>query len=87
MNQDLVSLTDILALMRAGQWHRAHDLVQRDPSTEAAWLHALLHVQEGDLEDAEYWYGKAGRNFRARGSLNDELRDFEASLPAPKLPS
>jgi hypothetical protein len=24
-----------------------------------AWLHGTLHIQEGDLEDAEYWYGKA----------------------------
>ena len=76
----MIPLLDILALMREGQWTEAHNLVQRDESTTAAWLHALLHVQEGDLEDAEYWYGKAGRNFRSRGSLNEELDALEAYL-------
>jgi len=37
-------------------------------------------VQEGDLEDAEYWYGKAGRHFRSRGTLAQELDLLEAHL-------
>jgi hypothetical protein len=72
-----------VALMREGQWNEAHKLVQLDDSSTAAWLHALLHVQEGDLEDAEYWYGKSGRNFRSRGSLSEELDALEASLRGP----
>jgi hypothetical protein len=67
--------------MREGRWKEAHDLVQRDDSVLAAWLHGILHIQEGDLEDAEYWYGKANRNFRSRGSLAEELERFEAALP------
>jgi hypothetical protein len=43
-------------------------------------LHGLLHVQEGDLEDAEYWFGRAGRNFRSRGTLDEELERLEAVL-------
>lgn len=76
----MTPLLDILALMRQGQWNEAHNLVQLDDSATAAWLHALLHVQEGDLEDAEYWYGKAGRHFRSRGELSAELDALEASL-------
>jgi len=76
-------LTHILALMREGKWNEAHNLVQDDESSTAAWLHALLHVQEGDLEDAEYWYGKAGRHFRSRGTLREELAALEASLRGP----
>lgn len=60
--------------MRAGQWNQAHNLVQLDDSSAAARLHALLHVQEGDLEDAEHWYGKAGRNFRGRGARSARNR-------------
>lgn len=74
------ALLDILALMRAGQWDEAHRLIQHDSSEAAAWLHALLHVQEGDLEDAEYWYGKAGRHFRSRASLAQELDLLEQQL-------
>ena len=73
-------LLQIIALMRKGQWIEAHNQVQLDDSEAAAWLHALLHVQEGDLEDAEYWYGKAGRNFRSRSSLSEELNALETRL-------
>jgi hypothetical protein len=39
--------------------------------------------QEGDLEDAEYWYGNANRHFRSRGTLEEELALFEAALMKP----
>lgn len=71
----------VLVLMRSGRWIEAHNLVQTDDSPLAAWLHGILHVQEGDLEDAEYWYGKADRHFRSRGTLDEELERFEAELP------
>lgn len=79
----MAPLLQILSLMREGRWDEAHDLVQRDDSSSAAWLHALLHVQEGDLENAEYWYGKTGRDFRSRGALSEELDALEASLRGP----
>lgn len=33
------------------------------------------------MEDVEYWYGQAGRHFRSRGSLEEELERLEAALP------
>ena len=80
----MTPLHRIVALMRDGNWDEAHNLVQRDDSRSAAWLHGLLHVQEGDLENAEYWYGRAGRNFRDRGPLSEELDALEASLRGPE---
>lgn len=74
-------LRQVLVHLRAGQWTEAHNLVQQDDSPLAAWLHGILHIQEGDLEDAEYWYGKAHRHFRSRGTLAEELESFEAALP------
>lgn len=71
----------VLALLHAGRWSEAHDLVQKDDSATAAWLHGILHLQEGDLEDAENWYLRADRNFRNRGTLTQELALFEQSLP------
>ena len=44
-----------------GAWEIAHELVQNDPSREAAWVHAHLHRVEGDLSNAAYWYRKAGQ--------------------------
>ncbi|MBT9463640.1 hypothetical protein [Hydrogenophaga sp.] len=76
----MVTLRHIVDLMRQGHWKEAHDLVQDDGSPLAAWLHGILHIQEGDLEDAEYWYGNANRHFRSRGTLEEELALFEATL-------
>lgn len=73
-------LRQVLVHLRAGLWREAHNLVQNDDSSMGAWLHGILHIQEGDLEDAEYWYGKADRRFRSRGSLEEELERFEAAL-------
>lgn len=75
-------LRQVLVHLRAGRWTEAHNLVQQDDSPLAAWLHGIVHLQEGDLEDAEYWYEKAGRKFRQRASLAEELASFEAALSA-----
>lgn len=74
-------LRQVLIHLHAGQWVEAHNLVQQDDSPLAAWLHGIVHIQEGDLEDAEYWYGKADRHFRSRGTLAEELERFEAAMP------
>ncbi len=80
MSDATADLREILALMRAGQWNAAHDRVQRHEGLAAAWLHGLLHLQEGDLEDAENWYERAGQRFRQRGTLEEEMIRFEAEL-------
>lgn len=80
----MTTLHEVLTHMRAGRWNEAHRLVQDipdDPAHLGAWLHGILHIQEGDLEDAEYWYGQADRHFRSRGSLDEELEHLEALLP------
>lgn len=74
-------LRQALLHIRSGRWDEAHTLVQSDESQLAAWLHGILHVQEGDLGNAEYWYGQAGRDFSRRGTLDEELERFEAGLP------
>jgi hypothetical protein len=76
----MTHLQAVLTSMRAGSWYEAHNLVQDDTSELGAWLHGILHIQEGDLEDAEYWYGKANRNFRQRGTLQEEIERFEVHL-------
>lgn len=76
------TLEQTLSLLHAGQWNAAHQRVQDDPSALGAWLHGILHVVEGDLEDAEYWYGQAGRSFHGRGTLAEEIRALESALAA-----
>lgn len=76
-------LLALLAQLQAGNWQAAHDGVQRHEGLLAAWLHGLVHLQEGDLEDAENWYDRAGRRFRQRGSFDEELALLRAALQAP----
>lgn len=45
-----------------GNWDRAHAVAQSIETADAAWVHAHLHRQEGDLENAGYWYRRAGRS-------------------------
>ena len=61
-----------------GEWERAHDAVQPD-GAECAWVHAVLHRDEGDLPNASYWYGIAGRA-AARGAVRDEYLTIAAVL-------
>lgn len=75
-------LQAVFTLLRAGHWEAAHQQVQQHEGLLAAWLHGLLHLQEGDLEDAENWYERAGRRFRQRGDWHEELARFEAALNA-----
>ncbi len=70
-----------LSLVAAGNWQAAHDLVEDDPSPEAAWVHAHLHRVEGDLGNAGYWYRRAGKP-QATISLEEERRAIEKALGA-----
>ena len=46
---------------RGGNWDKAHRMVQEIDTAEAAWIHAYLHRVEGDLDNAAYWYRRAGK--------------------------
>src|SRR5262245_12909959 len=43
-----------------GDWAGAHGTVDSLETREAARVHAYLHRKEGDLDNARYWYGRAG---------------------------
>src|SRR5687767_4538908 len=44
-----------------GDWDTAHELAQAQQGPDGAWVHAWLHRLEGDLGNADYWYGRATR--------------------------
>jgi hypothetical protein len=44
-----------------GDWDKAHGIVMKEDSRDAAWVHAYLHRVEGDLDNAGYWYRTARR--------------------------
>ena len=67
------SLTRALDFLAAGEWPRAHEIVQEDKSELAAWLHGIVHTLEGDLDNARYWYRRAGRDFPGRDAVQQEI--------------
>jgi hypothetical protein len=64
-----------------GEWARAHECAQADPGAAASAVHAYLHRKEGDLENARYWYSRAGRP-AASGSLQAEWDALVRELAA-----
>ena len=44
----------------AGDWQRAHRIVQSQSGRQSALIHAYLHRKEGDFANAGYWYDQAG---------------------------
>jgi len=73
----------LIALWHAGrgEWNAAHDLVGDDASRAAAWVHAWLHREEGDLDNAGYWYRRAQRPAE-HGDLRAEWRRIVTELLA-----
>jgi hypothetical protein len=49
--------------LRKGEWEKAHAIVQEDESPLGCWAHGIVHMQEGDLSNARYWYRRAHRGF------------------------
>lgn len=62
-----------------GDWEGAHNLAQGVDSADGAWVHAYLHRKEGDVDNARYWYGRAGRP-AVSGGLEDEWREIARAL-------
>lgn len=76
-----------IARLRAGDWRGAHETVQEIEGTEAARLHGLLHRIEGDLDNARYWYRRAGVALETTVTVDEELRRIEALLDRREEPS
>ncbi|RZK79628.1 MAG: hypothetical protein EOO92_08960 [Pedobacter sp.] len=59
----------------AGDWKKAHDLIDHLQDRQSAHIHAYLHRKEGDLWNADYWYAKAGKKCPGF-PLNEEWQEL-----------
>lgn len=66
-------LEQALAHLATGAWQSAHEIVQKESSTLAAWLHGIVHLLEGDLDNARGWYRRANREFPGADAVPDEI--------------
>jgi len=59
----------------AGDWHKAHEIVQQDEHDPmACWIHAVLHKIEGDSWNSRYWYARTDHRYEEWRDTPSELR-------------
>ena len=67
-------LRSAVAHLEKGDWQAAHAIVQQDEEAPLfCWAHGIVHVMEGDLPNARYWYGQAKRAFPKTYSVEKEI--------------
>ena len=72
-----------IALMESGDWSAAHKIVQKDEESNLACrAHGIVHLMEGDLANARYWYREAKRPFPKDISVKKELSALKAAVAA-----
>jgi hypothetical protein len=87
-------LREALAALEKGDWQAAHAIVQADEDSRlACWAHGIVHLMEGDLANARYWYRKAGQAFATDvaaeiaalgAALNEPRKDASSPARAPR---
>jgi hypothetical protein len=72
-----------VALLAQGDWRAAHRIVQDDEESPlSCWAHGIVHLMEGDVPNARYWYRVAGRALRDDVVIQDEVAALSAALEA-----
>ena len=58
-----MGLNTAIRHLQRGDWEKAHVIVQHDDTGLGCWAHGIVHMLEGDIGNARYWYRRAGRSF------------------------
>jgi hypothetical protein len=81
-----MDLVRAVTLLESGNWDAAHRILQEDDSPLACWGHGVVHIMEGDLDNARYWYRRARRPFPAVVSVADEIAALRLAVARPSMP-
>lgn len=66
--------------LKKGEWDKAHAIAQQDETKLGCWAHGIVHIVEGDLGNARYWYRRAGRPFPKDLDVDGEVAALAAAL-------
>ncbi len=72
-------LIDAIGKADKGYWDDAHMIVQQIEDPISYWLHANLHREEGDIDNAKYWYHRALREYTEM-EIEDERQQIRYLL-------
>ena len=79
-NTSAGKVAEAIECLLANDWRGAHVLVQ-DLEDPIAWrVHGLVHRAEGDLDNASYWYERAGLRLDETRSVEAEARALRESM-------
>ena len=76
-----MAISTAIRHLRRGDWQKAHGIVQNDNTEMGFWAHGIVHLLEGDVGNARYWFRRAGRPF-PRG--RDASTEIDALVTAVK---
>lgn len=68
-----------------GNWEESHNIAQDIHTPLGSWIHALLHVIEGDQWNGDYWFSKARKPSRRSHEIDalwQEIATFVLKDPA-----
>jgi hypothetical protein len=66
--------------IKNGSWEKAHNIAQDIHTPMGSWIHALLHVIEGDPWNADYWFAKAGKPSRKPAEMDALWREIASAV-------
>jgi hypothetical protein len=66
--------------LKKGEWQKAHAIVQEDESELGCWAHGIVHMLEGDLGNARYWYRRAHRMFPKDSDTKSEIAALASAV-------
>ena len=75
-----MALNTAIRHLTHGDWQKAHAIVQNDNTEMGYWAHGIVHMLEGDLGNARYWYRRAGRPFPKDRDVDSEVAALADAL-------
>ena len=79
---DLSAELESLWHTKAGNWDTAHDIAQDIQTSMGSWIHALLHLIEGDIGNAGYWFNRSGKPTRTTDQIDSLWNEIATELLA-----
>lgn len=81
-----MALRTAIRHLRHGDWQKAHAIVQNDGSELGCFAHGIVHLLEGDVGNARYWYRRARRPFPDAVDAEAEIDALDAAERARTAP-